>query len=109
MDVLLKIIILLCLTQNCMPFGGLPGSDIRASRAPISCFQPTSETKRYSSSSSASSNNSSSNTLNDEDADIINEDNNQLQQNTKYINGLLETLDDLLGKYIVTGTMATVR
>ena len=33
----------------------------------------------------------------------------QLQQNRKYVKGLIENLESLLDKWIVSGSMATVR
>jgi len=121
---LMKYLLLLCLIQHCLPFGsvgGIAGSEIRANRTPItSCFPP--ETRRYnsapngsaasasSSSSSSSSTTNNGNALDEESAAATGTaEENQLEQNTKYVKGLIETLEGLLDKYIVTGSMPTRR
>ena len=103
MRLLLETFLLICLVQHSLPFG-MAGSDIRASRAPITCFSP-SETRWYNGSSSSSS---SSTSAVDEDNDAKKE-NNQLEQNTKYVEGLIVTLGTLLDHWIISGAMATVR
>ena len=95
----LKTILLLCLVQHSVPFG-MAGSEIRANRAPITCFPP--ETRRYSAGSSSAT------TVGEGSKDTENRENNQLEQNTKYVKGLIETLETLLDKWIVSGAMATV-
>jgi len=93
----MKTLLLLCLIQHCVPFG-LAGSEIRSNRAPISCFP--SETRRYSE--------SSSNSAIDKDA-TDDKESNQSEQNTKYVKGLIDTLQALLDKWIVSGSMPTRR
>ena len=106
---LMKTILLLCLTQHCVSFG-LAGSEIRSNRAPITCF-PAESRKPSSSLSSSLSNNSSSSSSVEKDtsADGKTDNNVQLEQNTKYVKGLIDTLDGLLEKWAVTGNMGTVR
>eukprot|EP00584_Thalassiosira_punctigera_P008783 CAMPEP_0172541296 /NCGR_PEP_ID=MMETSP1067-20121228/12125_1 /TAXON_ID=265564 ORGANISM="Thalassiosira punctigera, Strain Tpunct2005C2" /NCGR_SAMPLE_ID=MMETSP1067 /ASSEMBLY_ACC=CAM_ASM_000444 /LENGTH=308 /DNA_ID=CAMNT_0013327303 /DNA_START=96 /DNA_END=1019 /DNA_ORIENTATION=- len=91
----MKSILLLCLAQHCVPFG-LAGSEIRANRAPIGCFSY--ESRRYSSNSSGVGK-----------KEVGEEENPALEQNSKYIRGLIETLESLLDKWIVSGAMATRR
>src|SRR6056300_1105606 len=101
MELFLKTILLLCFVQHSVPFG-MAGSEIRANRAPISsCFSP-SETRRYNSSSSGS------NAIGEEN-DVETKENNQLEQNTKYVEGLISTLGTLADHWIISGSMATVR
>ncbi len=104
MCLFLKTILLLCLIQHSVQFG-MAGSEIRANRAPITCFP--SDTRRYSANSSAGS--SSAIVGGSSNKDEEDKENNQLEQNTKYVKGLLETLETLLDKWIVSGAMATVR
>ena len=98
MGLFLKALLLLCLVQHSVPFG-MAGSEIRANRAPISCLS-ASETRRYGASSG------SSGSAVDKDAD--GKEKAQLDQNTKYIEGLIRTLDTLLEQWIISGAMATV-
>ena len=105
---LMKTILLLCLTQHCVSFG-LAGSEIRSNRAPITCFPAESRKPSSSLSSSLSNNSSSSSVEKDTTADGKIENNIQLEQNTKYVKGLIDTLDGLLEKWAVTGNMGTVR
>lgn len=97
MGLFLKTILLLCLVQHCVPFG-MAGSESRANRAPINSF--SSETRRFSTSSSTGS---------AVDKDTDEENNQSMEQNTKYINDLIVTLDTLGDHYIVSGSMATRR
>ena len=87
----MKTLLLACLVHHGVPFG-LAGSEIRANRAPITCLS------------------SASGGAVGKDVDgISSAESNQREQNTKYVNGLIETLQSLLDKWIVSGAMATVR
>ena len=102
----LKAILLLCLVQYCISFSQA-GSEIRANRAPITCFNLSDNaTRRYNSSSSDSDSGStrSSNTK-----DTPSSGDKESEQNTKYVKGLIDTLESLCDKWIVSGTMATRR
>lgn len=107
------LILCLCCTQHCVSFG-IAGSEIRANRAPITCF-PSSESRRYnsgssnSSSSSGSSDSSSTVGATEQTDDGAKEKKNQLEQNNKYVNGLIDTLESLLDQYVISGSMPTVR
>ena len=108
------LILCTCCTRHCLSFG-IAGSEVRANRAPITCF-PSSESRRYNSESSISSSSSSASdsstaggATEQTDDDVSKEKNNQLEQNTKYVNGLISTLESLLDKYVVSGSMPTVR
>lgn len=107
----LLILCLCCCTQHCVSFG-ISGSEIRANRAPITCF-PSSESRRYNSGSSNSSSSSDSSDSSTVGATKQNNDDvskkNQLEQNTKYVNGLIGTLESLLDQYVISGSMSTVR
>eukprot|EP00578_Thalassiosira_sp_NH16_P023122 CAMPEP_0181089218 /NCGR_PEP_ID=MMETSP1071-20121207/7187_1 /TAXON_ID=35127 /ORGANISM="Thalassiosira sp., Strain NH16" /LENGTH=685 /DNA_ID=CAMNT_0023171155 /DNA_START=174 /DNA_END=2231 /DNA_ORIENTATION=+ len=103
MSSLLKSLLLVCLAQQSVPFGfGIARSEVRANRAPIAKIGcSSSETRRYGASSSSGS-------AVDKDAD--GKANSQLEQNTKYVEGLIRTLDTLLEQWKVSGgAMATRR
>lgn len=114
------LILCICCTQHCVSFGTLAGSEIRANRAPITCFpnplSSSSESRRYNSGSSNSSSSSSGSdgstvgaTEQPNDDDDAKKKKNQLEQNTKYVDGLIGTLESLLDQYVVSGSMPTVR
>ena len=106
------LILCLCCTQHCVSFG-ISGSEIRANRAPITCFPnplPSSfESRRYNSgsSNSCSSDSSTVGATKQNNDDVSKK--NQLEQNTKYVNGLIGTLESLLDQYVISGSMSTVR
>ena len=109
------LILCLCCTQHCVSFG-IAGSEIRANRAPITCFPnplPSSfESRRYNSGSSNSGSSDSSDSSTVGATKQNNDDvskKNQLEQNTKYVNGLISTLESLLDQYVISGSMPTVR
>ena len=109
------LILCLCCTQHCVSFG-IAGSEIRANRAPITCFPnplPSSfESRRYNSGSSNSGSSGSSDSSTVGATKQNNDDvskKNQLEQNTKYVNGLISTLESLLDQYVISGSMSTVR
>ena len=107
---LMKTLLLLCYIQHSVPFG-LAGSDIRAGRAPIAaCFLP-SDTRRFGSAGDSSASGSSGAATDVDNAtasDGDDEENKELEQNTKYVKGLIDTLEGLCDKWIVTGNMGTV-
>ena len=112
----------MCLTHHCISYG-MAGSEIRANRAPITCLhglQPTpkprrrfiSETRRYSADGSGGSLRDlldETDGTTDKEASEDSKEQQQLEQNRKYVKGLIETLESLLDKWIVSGSMATVR
>ena len=106
------LILCLCCTQHCVSFG-ISGSEIRANRAPITCFpnhlSSSFESRRYNSgsSNSGSSDSSTVGTTEQNNDDVSKK--NQLEQNTKYVNGLIGTLESLLDQYVISGSMSTVR
>jgi len=105
----LRNLLLLCLIQYCISFG-MAGSEIRSNRAPITCFNSES-TRRYNSSSSNNSEESSKPLSRyTKPGDVQKDDvSPELLQNTKYVNGLIETLGSLLDKWVESESMATRR
>jgi len=87
----------------------MAGSEIRSNRAPITCFNSES-TRRYNSSSSNNTEESSKPLSRYTKGSDVKEDiSPELLQNTKYVNGLIETLGSLLDKWVESESMATRR
>jgi len=103
----MKTVLLLCFFRCCFSFGdrGARASDIRSRREPIVNFSPhPTDTRRFHSEPGKA-------TMKDESCptNANARGTNEVDQNRKYIESLVKTLEGLCDKWIVSGSMGTRR